>query len=454
MRPEASREHRYYKRVTLRRHTRYRGLLLVVGILLPLVAHGRGQSGQSVPPTPPPAAPSPSAPAGPAAPAKPATPPAPPKAPPAYTVQWKRTLESNDLSTKVVVTPTVVVTAGASSVMRAYARAGGDEMWSGDRDGWRAVTAGEQLIFGMSKSAIEAHDEATGALRWTTPISEAPIYVVVERGWLIVGDGQLLTAYRAADGTVVWRLDLGARVTTRPAVGAAVVLVGLASQDMAAVDLKTGSLVWKAPLPGVAEHVSLSDDRFFASIAGGILCAHDLPRGARRWCYDFHIPLVGAPLIEGKTIAIVLFDNTIRRLDGGNGAVRRQDKIGARPATAPLATRLGTLVPLTNAEFGMFAADFKPLPRVPTANPLVTQALEDVSVLADASAVATIAVAPGGSQTLTLYQQAPPPAPATPPATAPARTGGTASGTPLGSPVSAPGTTGPAPTTAPPATAP
>lgn len=455
MRPEATREHRYYKRVSLWRRTRYRGLLLAIGILLPLVARGYARAGQSVPPTPPPAAPSPSAPSAPAAPAPPATPPAPPKAPPAYSLEWKRAIDSGDLSTKVVVTPTVVVTAGTASVMRAYARASGDEIWSSDHDAWRALTAGEQLIFGVSTSAIEARDEASGAVRWTTPATDTQAHLAVERGWLIVGDGGLLTAYRAADGTVVWRLDLGAPITTTPVVGATVVVVGLSSQEMAAVDLKTGALSWKAPLSGVAEHVSLSDDRFFAALTGGILCAHDLERGTRRWCYDFHIPLVGAPLIEGRTIAIALFDNTIRRLDAGNGAVRRQDKIGARPATAPIATRLGTLVPLTDAELGMFAADFKALPRVPTANPLATQTLEDVSVLGDATAVATVAVAPGGIQTLALYKQAaPPPAPATPPATAPGKTGGTASGTPPGSPATSPRTPAPATTTTPPATAP
>lgn len=453
MRPKATREHRYYKRVSLWRRTRYRGLLIAVGILLPLVTRVGAQAGQSVPAASAPATTAPTTPAAPTAPARPTTPPAPAKPAAAYSLEWKRALDSADLSAKVVVTPAVVVTAGPTSVMRAYARADGDERWSSDRDAWRGLAAGEQLIFGVTKDAVEARDEATGAVRWTTPISDAPAHLVVERGWLLVGDGSSLIAYRAADGTVVWRLDLGAPVTTTPAVGAAVVLVGLSTQEMAAVDLKTGALTWRVPIAAVAEHVSVSDDRFFVALAGGIACAHDLLRGDRRWCYDFHIPLVGAPLIEGKTIAIALFDNTIRRLDAGNGAVRRQDKIGARPATAPIATTAGTLVPLTNAELGMFAADFKALPRVPTANPAVTQALGDVSVLRDATAVATIAVAPGGSQTLALYKLAPP-KPATPPATAPAKTGGTASGTPPDSPATSPGTTGPATTTAPPATAP
>jgi hypothetical protein len=457
MRPEATREHRYYKRVSLWRRTRYRGLFLAVGILLPLVPRGHAQAGQTVPASPPATAPPATPPTAPPTPAQPATPPAPAKATPAYSIEWKRALDAGDLTTKVVVTPSVVVTAGMASPMRAYARASGEVLWNSERAAWRALTAGEQLVVGVTQGAIEARDETTGAVRWTTPVTDAPPHVVVERGWLLVGDGGILTAYRAADGSVVWRLDLGTAVTTTPAVGATVVLVGLASQEMAAVDLKTGSLAWKAPLAGLAEHVSLTDDRFFAALNGGVVCAYDLPRGRRRWCYDFHIPLVGAPLIEGKTIAIALFDNTIRRLDAGNGAVRRQDKIGARPATAPIATKLGTLVPLTDAELGMFAADFKPLPRVPTANPLVTQALEDVSVLADASAVATIAVAPGGSQTLALYKQAAPPpgpAPATPPATAPAKTGGTGSGTPPDSPGTSPRTTAPATTTTPPATAP
>jgi outer membrane protein assembly factor BamB len=420
-----------------------------MGILLPLGPLIADQAGQSVPAAASPPASTPAAPVAPAAPE-----PAPAaKAAPAYRLEWKHALDSGDLSTKVVVTPTVVVTAGVASVMRAHARTSGEEIWTSDHTAWRTLTSGDQIIFGATSQAIEARDETSGAVRWTIPVAVPPARLAAERGWLIVADGGVLTAYRAADGSVVWRLELGTPITTTPSVGAASVVVGLSNQQMAAIDLKAGTLVWTTPVSGVAEHVSLSDDRLFAALSGGILCALDLDRGATRWCYDFHIPLVGAPLIEGRTIAIALYDNTIRRLDAGNGAVRRQDKIGARPATAPIATPLGTLVPLTDAQLGMFAADFKPLPRVPTANPLVTQSLEDVSVLADASAVATIAVAPGGIQTLALYTRVVP-APATPAATVPAKTDDTASDRPPGPPATSPGTAAPAPATAPPATAP
>ena len=113
-----------------------------------------------------------------------------------------------------------------------------------------------------------------------------------------------------------------------------------------------------------------------------------MARGTRTWggCYNFRIPLVGAPLIQARGLVVALYDNTIRTLDVGNGALRRQETIGARPAAAPLSRRWAFWCRLTSAELGILGPNGKPLPRVPTANPATTAIMQDVFVLPDASA--------------------------------------------------------------------
>ena len=75
---------------------------------------------------------------------------------------------------------------------------------------------GDGLVFTTTESLIEARDALTGATRWRTPLpggAAVPLYW--DTGWLLAstpnGD---LTAFRASDGTLVWRQPLGAPLAT------------------------------------------------------------------------------------------------------------------------------------------------------------------------------------------------------------------------------------------------
>ena len=71
---------------------------------------------------------------------------------------------------------------------------------------------GEGLVFTVSEQMIEARDAGTGATKWQTPLpggAAAPLYW--DTGWLLASTtaGEL-AAFRAKDGTLVWRRQLGA----------------------------------------------------------------------------------------------------------------------------------------------------------------------------------------------------------------------------------------------------
>ncbi len=319
--------------------------------------------------------------------------------------------------------------------------------WSSEIASWQQLAEGEGIVVGVSGRTLHAFDEATGSVRWTRAIGDGDTRVLIARAWLLIANGQTLVACRASDGQEIWRADLGAPIVTTPSLGAAVALVGLATREMASIDLKTGHVNWKAPLSGVPVSATVTDDRFFATTEGGQACAHRLTNGAVSWCFDFHIPLVGQPLVQGKTVSVALYDNTVRSLDMNSGALRRNAHLPARPADGPVLVGTSMLIPLTTGEIATFAADGKPLPRVASADPTITQVLEHVFIDRDRASIGAVSIAPGSTQTLAFYTKTPASPPPATPASAPTKSGDTASGTPTGSPATAPRTTAPGTTT-------
>jgi outer membrane protein assembly factor BamB len=351
---------------------------------------------------------------GPVAPAAPA---------PAYEVAWTQPVGSAatalDVSLDVLVTPAGVVTAGTNTPMTLRAADSGDERWTTTITTWRATTGSADAVFGLSGAALHAVDLASGRVRWSAPADASPAHLALDDDHVVVADAVAVTAYAVADGQIVWRVNPGAPVVTTPVRDAALVLVGLDNGDIVALDRSTGAIVWRSPYGRVTEALAVGAGRVFANVEGGIVCAVRASDGARSWCYDFHIPIVGAPMVDAHLVYLAVFDNTVRALDPGNGALRRQDRLGARPGAGPIQAGALVMTPLTTGELAVFDASGKALARVPAGDARTLQHLDALSVAPDANTFATVTLAPGGNQTLTYYRHAaapPPPtmAPATP----------------------------------------
>ena len=231
---------------------------------------------------------------------------------------------------------------------------------------WRldVVTAftpatGEGLVFTVSDQAIDARDAATGATKWQTPLpggAAAPLYY--DTGWLLAsttsGD---LAAFRASDGTLVWRRQLGAPLAAPPGPALDRLFLPLADNRVIAVLLATGESVWErtftAPVTGL---LALDEQLVFGTAAKQVISV-DVKRGRDRWIWQIGGDLAGRPAADDKRIYFASRDNILRAVDRGSGNLKWKAGLSSRPAGGPLRLNDFVLMPLVSSQILGFDPD-------------------------------------------------------------------------------------------------
>src|SRR5690606_28083725 len=94
----------------------------------------------------------------------------------------------------------------------------GQVRWERDLSTAVMPATGDGLVFVAAGDNIEAVTTADGDTRWRVSIPGRVTSVTWDTGWLICGtdDGDV-AALRASDGTLVWRVSLGAPMVVPPA---------------------------------------------------------------------------------------------------------------------------------------------------------------------------------------------------------------------------------------------
>jgi outer membrane protein assembly factor BamB len=209
---------------------------------------------------------------------------------------------------------------------------------------------GEGLVFTASDQNIEARDVSTGATRWRTSIPggiAAPLYW--DTGWLLAsttaGD---LAAFRAADGTMVWRRQLGAPLVASPGPALDRLFLPLADHRVVAVSLASGDTVWERTFSApVTALLALEDQIVFGTTAKEVLSV-DVERGRDRWKWKIGGDLAGGAAADDKRIYFASRDNIIRAVDRKSGNLRWKESLSSRPAGGPLRLNDLLLMPLVS----------------------------------------------------------------------------------------------------------
>jgi outer membrane protein assembly factor BamB len=223
---------------------------------------------------------------------------------------------------------------------------------------------GDGLVFVASEDAIEARHGMTGDLKWRTPLpggAAVPLYW--DTGWLIAstpaGD---LAAFRASDGVLVWRRQLGAPLSGPPGPALDQLFLPLADHRLVSVLLKSGETVWERKFDAAITALLALDDQLIVGTATKIVSSLELRRGRERWTWQLGGDIAGIPAADDKRIYLASRDNILRALDRKSGNMRWNEGLSSRPAGGPLRFADTLLMPLVSSQIiGFDPATGKPM---------------------------------------------------------------------------------------------
>jgi len=215
---------------------------------------------------------------------------------------------------------------------------------------------GDGLVFTTTDSSIEARDALTGATRWRTPLpggAAVPLYW--DTGWLLAstpnGD---LAAFRAADGSLIWRQSLGSPLAAAPAPALDRVFLPLADNRLVAVLLTTGETVWTRTLTDrITGMLALEDQLVFGTTARNVTSVR-VSDGRDRWTWRVGGDVSGVPSADDRHIYFAARDNLLRAVDRKSGNLRWKATLPSRPAGGPLPLPNTLLMPLVSSEIAGF----------------------------------------------------------------------------------------------------
>lgn len=222
----------------------------------------------------------------------------------------------------------------------------GKSLWTVDAPTSWAPAIGQALLFIARDHVIRALDTTNGRQQWRIlldhPLAVAPLF---DTGWLLVGtEGGLVMALRAADGEVLWKLDLGSRLVAPPAPAGASAYFALSDGRIVAVDLHSGTARWTRQLATPSSAMLALDDRMFVGAEDNYFYCIALKDGAIKWRWRTGGDIVGAPIVDEARVFFMSLDNVLRALDRRTGSQQWHQAVSSRTIGGPF--RSGSLIVL------------------------------------------------------------------------------------------------------------
>ncbi len=253
--------------------------------------------------------------------------------------------------------------------LAAYDLAAGTLLWIVETATASAPIAGDGLVFLAEPGAIVARHDSSGALAWRTPVP-GPLAtpLVWESGWIVATElsGSTL-AFRAADGELVWRRDLGSTAQARPTVSGDRVHVSLEDARVVVLKLESGEPVWERRLGGPPSDILVSGERVYVGSRDNFLYSLRTLDGSVDWRWKTGADVTGLPVADNRRIYFVSLDNVLRALDRRSGSQVWKRTLPLRPRSGPLMTSDALLVAgLTPGVRAFQIANGAPAADVPT----------------------------------------------------------------------------------------
>lgn len=239
--------------------------------------------------------------------------------------------------------------APAFAADRGFFAVEGDELLAYDlrvgRPEWKVAarpvltpTPGDGLLFMVEAGALSALRQDTGARAWRLAFDEPlAVPLVWDNGWLIAAttSGTVL-AFRASDGELIWRFEVGTRLHASPALAADRVYIPADDQRVLALQVETGERLWERRLGGAPNEMLALEERIYVGSDDNFLYCLEADDGEVAWRWRTGADVVGVPVADDTRIYFVSLDNVLRALDLKSGAQRWKRSLPNRPTRGPV----------------------------------------------------------------------------------------------------------------------
>jgi outer membrane protein assembly factor BamB len=215
----------------------------------------------------------------------------------------------------------------------------GEQLWAlADVPGRAAAGEGSVILRQASGTVMSLHPK-TGASRWSIDSGVPGGLPPVIDGDRVYVAGSGLAALDLESGRIVWKAQDGAEVTAPVAPGGPRLYVGEADGTLRARAREDGKSIWmfKTEAPLAAPPVVDGQDRLFLGTRDRRIVSLSAKDGDPGWRWKVGADIQGPGLIDGDRVVFAAFDAVLWALDRGNGNLAWRGLLTSRPIGGPIA---------------------------------------------------------------------------------------------------------------------
>lgn len=220
--------------------------------------------------------------------------------------------------------------------LRALSLADGRQVWSIEVPFTTGLAESDGLIAGATDKELVVIDGATGRTHWSVPLPEIVVAPSLRAGWVLAASGPELLAFRMLDGSLVWRLDLGAPLRAPATIEGERVFASLTDGTVVAAEITAGTIVWRKRLPAPAEESTAVGDRLYLGAGDKFFYALDARDGDRDWRWRAAAAILSPAAFDESRVYYTALDNVVRAVDAGSGVQKWRYPLDTRPLAGPV----------------------------------------------------------------------------------------------------------------------